>query len=106
MSWISITDEVRAITHLLTADIEGPVNLTAPNPVRNREFAHVLGDVLHRPSLLPIPRFGPKLLFGGELVDTLLYEGQRVDPAVLRGDENFTFMHPDLATALRAVLDR
>jgi uncharacterized protein (TIGR01777 family) len=106
MSWISITDEVRAITHLLTADIEGPVNLTAPNPVRNREFAHVLGDVLHRPSLLPIPRFGPKLLFGSELVDTLLYEGQRVDPAVLRGDENFTFMHPDLATALRAVLGR
>ena len=106
MSWISITDEVRAITHLLTADVEGPVNLTAPNPVTNREFADVLGDVLHRPSLLPVPRFGPKLLLGGELADALLFEGQRVDAAVLGADEDFSFAHPDLATALRAVLDR
>ena len=106
MSWISITDEVRAITHLLTADIEGPVNLTAPNPVRNREFAEVLGDVLHRPSFLPVPEFGPKLLLGAELADALLFEGQRVDSAVLGRDENFSFAHPDLATALRAVLDR
>ena len=106
MSWISIDDEVRAITHLLTADVDGPVNLTAPNPVRNREFADVLGDVLHRPSLLPVPKFGPKLLLGGELADALLFDGQRVDSAVLGGDENFSFAHPDLATALRAVLDR
>lgn len=106
MSWISITDEVRAITHLLTADVEGPVNLTAPNPVRNREFADVLGDVVNRPSLLPVPRFGPKLLLGGELADALLFEGQRVDAAVLGADENFSFLHPDLTTALRAVLDR
>lgn len=106
MSWISITDEVRAIIHLLTADIEGPVNLTAPNPVRNREFADVLGDVLHRPSFVPVPEFGPKLLLGAELADALLFEGQRVDSAVLGRDENFSFAHPDLATALRAVLDR
>ena len=106
MSWISITDEVRAITHLLTADVEGPVNLTAPNPVTNRTFADILGDVLNRPSFLPVPKFGPKLLLGGELADALLFEGQRVDAAVLGGDENFSFAHPDLATALRAVLDR
>lgn len=106
MSWISIVDQVRAIAHLLTADVEGPVNLTAPNPVRNREFADVLGDVLHRPSFLPVPEFGPKLLLGGELADALLFEGQRVDSAVLGRDENFSFAHPDLATALRAVLDR
>lgn len=106
MSWISITDEVRAITHLLTADVEGPVNLTAPNPVTNREFADTLGDVLHRPSFIPVPKFGPKLLLGGELADALLFEGQRVDAAVLGADENFSFAHPDLATALRAVLDR
>jgi hypothetical protein len=106
MSWISITDEVRAITHLLDADIEGAVNLTAPNPVTNREFADVLGDVLHRPTFVPVPRFGPRLLLGGERADALLFAGQRVDAAVLGGDENFSFMHPDLATALRAVLDR
>ncbi len=106
MSWISIIDEVRAISHLLTADTEGPVNLTAPNPVRNSEFAEILGNVLHRPSILPVPKFGPKLLLGGELADALLFEGQRVDAAVLGADENFAFAHPDLATALRAVLDR
>ena len=106
MSWISITDEVRAITHLLTADVEGPVNLTAPNPVTNRAFADILGDVLNRPSFVPVPKFGPKLLLGGELADALLFEGQRVDAAVLGADENFSFAHPDLATALRAVLDR
>jgi hypothetical protein len=106
MSWISIADEVRAIEHLLSADVEGPVNLTAPNPVRNREFADTLGDVLHRPSLVPVPRFGPRLLFGGERADALLFDGQRVDAAVLGSDPEFSFEHPDLTTALRAVLDR
>jgi uncharacterized protein len=106
MSWISITDHVRAVQHLLTADIEGPVNLTAPNPVRNHEFAATLATVLHRPAFLPVPAFGPKLLLGSELADTLLFDGQRVDPAVLRADANFAFDHPDLESALRAVLDR
>ncbi len=106
MSWISITDEVRAIEHLLTADVEGPVNLTAPNPVRNREFADTLGDVLNRPTFLPVPRFGPKLLLGAELADALLFDGQRVRSGVLGGDDGFSFSHPDLTTALRAMLDR
>ncbi len=106
MSWISITDEVRAIEHLLTADQEGPVNLTAPNPVQNREFASTLGDVLNRPSFLPVPPFGPKLLLGSELADALLFDGQRVEPAVLQADGSFAFEHPDLRSALRAVLDR
>ncbi len=106
MSWISITDEVRAITHLLTADQEGAVNLTAPNPVRNREFAETLGDVLNRPTLLPVPEFGPKVLLGGELADALLFDGQRVEPAVLQADASFSFEHPDLRSALRSVLGR
>lgn len=106
MSWISITDEVRAIEHLLTADVEGPVNLTAPNPVTNREFADTLGDVINRPTWLPVPRFGPKLLLGSELADALLFEGQRVVPGVLRSDDDFSFAHPDLTSALRSVLDR
>lgn len=106
MSWISITDEVRAIEHLLTGDHEGPVNLTAPNPVQNREFASTLGDVLKRPTFLPVPSFGPKLLLGNQRADALLFDGQRVEPAVLQADEQFSFEHPDLRTALRAVLDR
>ena len=103
-SWISIDDEVAAIAHLLTADTSGPVNLTAPNPSTNAEFTDTLGDVLHRPTFMPIPKFGPKLLLGGELADNLLFSGQRVLPAVLNADEGFTFQHPDLATALRALL--
>ena len=105
-SWISIDDEIAAIAHLLTADTSGPVNLTAPKPVTNAEFTDTLGDVLHRPTFMPIPKFGPKLLLGGELVDNLLFSGQRVLPAVLSNDEGFTFRHPDLATALRALLGK
>jgi uncharacterized protein len=103
-SWISIDDEVGAIAHLLTADTTGPVNLTAPNPVTNLEFTKTLGDVLHRPTFVPIPKFGPKLLLGGELADNLLFSGQKVLPRVLEADDGFTFQHPDLATALRALL--
>ena len=105
MSWISITDQVRAIVHLLSSTVAGPVNLTAPAPTRNREFAETLGDVLGRPTILPVPAFGPKLLLGGELADALLFEGQRVHPAVLEAD-GFTFEHPTLDVALRAVLGR
>jgi uncharacterized protein len=105
MSWISLTDEVRAIEHLLTSDVQGAVNLTAPGPVRNADFADTLGDVLKRPTWLPVPGFGPKLLLGAELADALLFDGQRVQPTVLSGD-GFAFEHPDLATALRAELGR
>ncbi len=105
-SWISIDDEVAAITHLLTSETTGAVNLTAPKPVTNAEFADTLGDVLHRPTFLPIPKFGPKLLLGGELADNLLFTGQRVLPAVLDDDAGFTFQHPDLASALHALLGK
>ena len=103
MSWISLTDEIRAIEHLLTSEVRGPVNLTAPDPARNKEFTDTLGDVLRRPTFLPVPAFGPKLVLGSELADSLLFHGQRVRPDVLTGD-GFEFEHPDLETALRAVL--
>jgi uncharacterized protein (TIGR01777 family) len=105
-SWISIDDEVAAITHLLTAEASGAVNLTAPTPVTNAEFTDTLGEVLHRPTFLPIPKFGPKLLLGGELADNLLFTGQKVLPRVLEADAGFTFQHPDLATALHALLGK
>ncbi|HYN34074.1 MAG TPA: TIGR01777 family oxidoreductase [Ilumatobacteraceae bacterium] len=104
-SWISIDDEVAAIAHLLTTTTSGAVNLTAPNPVTNLEFTKALGEVLHRPTFVPIPKFGPKLLLGGELADNLLFSGQKVLPRILEADEGFTFAHPDLATALGALLD-
>ncbi len=104
-SWISLPDEVGAILHLLTADVSGPVNLTAPEPVTNKKFAHTLGSVLHRPSMLPVPRFGPSLLLGGELADNLLYTGQKVLPRALQAS-GYSFQHGTLDVALRAVLGR
>jgi uncharacterized protein len=104
-SWVSIDDEVGAISHLLSGEMCGPVNLTAPNPVTNTEFATTLAKVLHRPSVLPTPSFGPKLLFGRELVESLLLAGQRVLPTALQRS-GYEFQHDTLDVALRAVLDR
>ena len=104
-SWISIDDEVAAIVHLLTADVTGAVNLTSPRPVTSAKFAKALGAALHRPAALPVPAFAPKLLLGGELADNLLFQGQRVLPAVLLG-AGFTFAHPELGEALAALLHR
>jgi uncharacterized protein (TIGR01777 family) len=104
-SWISITDEVNAIIHLLTSNLSGAVNLTAPQPVTNSEFTRVLAGVLSRPAILPIPSFGPKLLLGGELADALLFTGQRVVPNALIAD-GFQFTHPTLDVALRALLNK
>ena len=104
-SWISLEDEVGAIRWLLDHDVSGPVNLTAPEPVTNAEMTRVLGEVLHRPTILPVPSFGPKLLLGGELAEALLFTSQRVAPAVL-GEQGFPFAHPTLEGALRSLLDR
>lgn len=104
-SWIAIDDEVGAITHLLTADVRGGVNLTAPTPVTNAEFTETLARVLHRPSFLPIPSFGPKVLLGGELAEALLFTGQRVVPSRLTAS-GYEFVHPALEGALRVLLAR
>ena len=104
-SWISITDEVNAIIHLLTSNLSGAVNLTAPHPVTNSEFTRVLAGVVSRPAILPIPSFGPKLLLGGELANALLFTGQRIVPNALVAD-GFQFVHPTLDVALRALLNK
>ncbi|MET0825443.1 MAG: TIGR01777 family oxidoreductase [Acidimicrobiales bacterium] len=104
-SWITIDDEVRAIRHLLEHDVSGPVNLTAPEPATNQEITSTLGEVLNRPTLVPVPRFGPKLILGGEATETFLYASQRVYPTVLEA-HGFRFTHPELEPALRAVLDK
>lgn len=102
-SWISLPDEVGAICHLLASDVEGPVNLTAPNPITNAGFAKQLGKALGRPSVVPVPSFGPKLLLGSELAEALLFTGQNVLPKVLQ-QSGYRFQHPRLDEALAALL--
>jgi uncharacterized protein len=104
-SWISIDDEIGAIEHLLTANVSGAVNLTAPNPVTNAEFTSTLARVVKRPAILPIPPFAPKALLGAELADALLFTGQRVIPAALNAS-GYQFVHPTLEVALRALLKK
>ncbi|MGB0112307.1 MAG: TIGR01777 family oxidoreductase [Ilumatobacteraceae bacterium] len=103
-SWITIDDQVAAITHLLDADTSGPVNLTAPNPVTNSAFTAALGAVLGRPTFMPIPKFGPRLLLGRELAENLLFSGQKVHSSVLQGDAGFEFQHAEIRDGLRSVL--
>jgi uncharacterized protein len=103
-SWISIDDEIGAILHALTSrTISGPVNLTAPEPVTNREFTTTLSAQLRRPALIAVPRFALSLALGGQLADEVLLAGQRVLPAVLRSSD-YRFRHPGLKAALAAVL--
>lgn len=105
-SWISHEDLIAAIHHCIrNENLTGPVNATAPNPVTNAQFTDALGEVLHRPTLLPVPKFGPSLLFGQEMADALLFGSIRVLPAKLEA-ENFTFRHPTLRHALAELLGR
>lgn len=100
MSWIALDDAVGALHHLLlTETVSGPVNLVAPNPVSNRDFAATLGRVLHRPTLAPVPAAAVRLIFG-EMGERLLLEGQRVLPARLTA-AGFLFEFPLLEDALR-----
>lgn len=103
LSWVSITDEVRAIRFLLDHDVDGPVNLVAPEPVTNAAYAKALGSVLNRPTFAAVPGFAPKALLGGELVDTLLLASQRCRPEVLI-DAGFEFDEPEVRGALAALL--
>lgn len=103
MSWIAIDDLIGAIYHALnTPSLSGPVNGTAPNPATNSEFTKVLGKVLFRPTIAPVPGFGVKMLFG-EMGETLLLGSTRVLPKALQ-DSGYQFLFPDLEGALRHVL--
>jgi uncharacterized protein len=104
LSWIALDDHVGAVLHLLTADqVRGAVNLTAPHPVTNAEFARALGVALHRPTVLPTPLLPLKAVYGAELVERLLVIGQRALPRVLE-QSGYAFAHAELDDALRAVI--
>lgn len=99
MSWISMEDLVGLFHHLIHSDLSGPVNASAPWPVTNAAFTKILGKVLRRPTIFPLPAFVVRALFG-EMGEALLLEGQRVKPAKLEA-AGFRFLHPDLGSALK-----
>jgi len=104
-SWIALEDEVRAILHLLSSNLAGPVNLTAPDPADNKRFMKAVGRALGRPVLLPIPRFVPRALLGRGLADFTLFDSQAVYPERLQA-AGFRFAYPALEGALAAALKR
>ncbi|MER7692546.1 TIGR01777 family oxidoreductase [Streptomyces sp. NPDC097610] len=101
-SYISLHDEVAAIRHLIdTSSLSGPVNLTAPTPLTNREITEVMGRVLHRPTVFPTPAPLLRLALGDMSGDIL--GSQRVHPTRLLSS-GFTFTFPSIEGALRAAL--
>jgi uncharacterized protein (TIGR01777 family) len=104
LSWISLDDEVAGLLAALDQkDLEGPVNLTAPEPVTNATFTKALGGVLHRPTVFATPGVALKTLLGAELVDEALLASQRVIPAALQST-GFKFEDTNVSEALSRLL--
>lgn len=105
MSWISRHDCISALYFcLMSPGISGPVNLTAPNPVTNREFTKTLGRVLRRPTIIPMPSPIARAAFG-KMADEALLASARVQPARLES-AGYSFRDPTLEPALRSMLGR
>lgn len=103
MSWISLEDATGLIEFILKdRRCQGAVNLTAPHPVKNKEFTQALGKTLHRPVFLPVPEFVLKLMLG-DMAQEMLLSGQRVTPRAAT-DWGYKFKHATLAQALKAVI--
>ncbi|OBI48267.1 TIGR01777 family protein [Mycobacterium kyorinense] len=106
LSWIGL-DDLIDIYHrgLWDTQLSGPVNATAPEPVRNTDYTRTLARVLHRPAVLPVPALGPRLLLGNQGARELACASQRVSPARLR-NAGHRFRQPNLEQALRHLLGR
>ena len=99
MSWISMDDQIYSMYHLMMSEgVSGEYNLTAPNPVRQKQFAKDLGRVLRRPAFAPLPGFMMKIMFG-EMGARLTLDSQRVLPKNLQ-ESGYEFIHTDLQSAL------
>lgn len=99
-SWIHVDDIAAGIQHAIrTESLSGPVNLVAPNPVRNAEFTKVLASVLGRPAFFPVPAFALQLAFGKAAAEELLLSSQRVEPGKLAAT-GYTFRFSELRAAL------
>jgi uncharacterized protein (TIGR01777 family) len=95
MSWVALGDIPRAADHIIRhQEISGPINLTSPRAVSNREFTRALARALRRPALLPVPGFVLRLLYG-EMADALLLTGARVVPEKLT-QTGFEFRYPEI----------
>ena len=102
-SWITLHDQLRAITFLIDTDIAGPVNLASPQPLPQREIVAALGRTAHRPAIVPAPAFALRIALGEFAGDILA--SARLAPAVLTG-AGFTFDHPEFDAAAAWVLQR
>jgi uncharacterized protein len=103
-AWITLHDEVEALVHLINSDLEGPVNLTAPNPVSQRVMAKQLAKILGRPSFMPAPKFAVTAVLG-EMADALIFTSADVRPTKLLGS-GFGFAHSTIDEGLCAALGR
>ena len=105
VSWISLDDAITALLQtILSPNLRGPVNVTAPNPVDNQAMTKVLAKVVRRPALARVPSLAARVAFG-EMAEEMLLASTRVMPESLE-DDGFEFRHPDLETALRHALGR
>jgi uncharacterized protein (TIGR01777 family) len=104
MSWIALPDVVGAVRFFLAhEEVSGAVNVVAPQPVSNADFARALAHAVHRPALFPAPAFALRLVLGPELANALLLSSQRVLPKRLR-QNGYQFLYPQLPAALAASL--
>jgi uncharacterized protein len=102
MSWIHIEDAAELIMFAMENDsLRGPVNGTSSNPVTNRDFTRELGNVLHRPAILPVPELALKLIFGE--MSSVILDSQRAVPKAAK-QAGFRFQYPDLRCALTEIL--
>jgi uncharacterized protein (TIGR01777 family) len=99
MSWISLDDQIEVINFALENEkLRGAVNAVSPNPVTNQEFTAVMGEVLYRPTFIPVPEFAVHLAFG-EMGEALLLDSTKVIPKRLL-DAGYKFKFPDLKKAI------
>jgi uncharacterized protein len=101
MAWIHLDDVIGLIEFAISSALRGPANATAPHPVTNEQFTRALASALHRPAILPVPKFALDLLFGQ--MAQIVYASQRVIPeAALNAGYKFRF--PELEPALLQIL--
>lgn len=104
MSWIALDDHIAAINFAIeNENLRGAVNSTSPHPVTNQEFTKTLGEVLYRPTFLPLPEFAVSMVFG-EMGDELLLTSTKVIPQRLL-DAGFEFQYPNLKAAIEHVVE-
>jgi len=103
-SWVALPDLTAGYVQALTGDVDGVVNLTSPNPVTNEQLTKTLGRALNRPTVLPVPAFAARTVFG-QMGQEMLLEGQRVLPARLL-DAGFEFSAPTIEMGVAEALSK